>query len=290
MVSYRVHGKWILAGEHAVLRGGEALVFPVSSRYLDFEYHPGESPLSLNIEHAQQGLETAFWQVYERALTACGLKSTAFGGHLRLSSQIPVGAGMGASATLCAALALWFVEFGHIHASQRHAFAKSLEDLFHGESSGVDVAVALENRPLSFHRPADMVGFEPRWQPHFYLSYCGEPGDTAHCIAKVNELWQREPELAKTIDENMHKAVALAKRSLLNPEPEQELLRQAIEQARQCFIDWQLVSPKLATHMEELSRQGALAVKPTGSGLGGFVLSLWEEPPQDPEPLGLIKA
>lgn len=40
--------------------------------------------------------------------------------------------------------------------------------------------------------------------------------------------------------------------------------------------------------MNRLTAEGALAVKPTGSGGGGFVLSLWDRQP--PESLELLRA
>ena len=46
------------------------------------------------------------------------------------------------------------------------------------------------------------------------------------------------------------------------------------------------MSEGLQQHMNHLLSSGAIAVKPTGSGGGGFVLSLWEKRPRDE--LGLI--
>ena len=43
----RTYGKWILAGEHAVLRGCPALAFPLTSRSLHLEYHPENANLEV---------------------------------------------------------------------------------------------------------------------------------------------------------------------------------------------------------------------------------------------------
>ncbi len=44
-----------------------------------------------------------------------------------------------------------------------------------------------------------------------------------------------------------------------------------------------LISESLQQHMQQLLHEGALAVKPTGSGSGGYVLSLWESEPTNEE-------
>ena len=58
-----------------------------------------------------------------------------------------------------------------------------------------------------------------------------------------------------------------------------EMLSQAIHQARGCFERWGLASGEMGNHIQWLFSQGAYAVKPTGSGDGGYVLSLWRKPP-----------
>ena len=63
MPKFKTHGKWILAGEHSVLRGCPALVFPVRSRFLEFEHIASKEPLSVKIESGGSDLEMAFWGV-----------------------------------------------------------------------------------------------------------------------------------------------------------------------------------------------------------------------------------
>ncbi|MCJ8277460.1 MAG: hypothetical protein MJK18_11515, partial [Bdellovibrionales bacterium] len=146
MPSYKTHGKWILAGEHSVLRGCSALVFPVSTRFLEFEHIEGDQDLTVSIEAGGSDLEMAFWGVLEKALQQVGQSRSQLKGSLLMKSSIPVGAGMGASATLCVSLARWFTDLGFIKQDEQYDFSKSLEDLFHGQSSGVDVAVALNQK------------------------------------------------------------------------------------------------------------------------------------------------
>ena len=275
MQSYKVHGKWILAGEHAVLRGVPALVFPISSKYLELDYQANDEDFSVDFESKGNDLHIGFWAVFEKALELLSMKRCDLKGKMSLRNNIPIGAGMGASATLCVAVTKFFHSLGKIPEKKIFTFAKELEDLFHGKSSGVDIAVALYNKPLAFRAPDEIEDLSPKWRPHFYLSYCGKRGVTVDCVKKVEKLFEEKPGTAESIDKNMQQAVFEAMNSL---EKQKDLmgLGSAIERAEQCFEDWHLVSDALSEHMNELRKAGALAVKPTGSGDGGYVLSLWE--------------
>lgn len=215
MPKFKTHGKWILAGEHSVLRGGHALVFPVRSKFLLFEHIEEDQDFQLNIKNENRDFEMAFWGVLEKALHRVGHKRSDLKGELFLNSNIPVGAGMGASATLCVSLAKWFCSLGWLDEEEQYEFAKGLEDIFHGESSGVDVAVALRNQALEFQRPHSMESFMPIWQPHLYLSFCGKRGVTADCVRQVQKLWQTDEKKARQIDQRMEQAVQMAKQALL---------------------------------------------------------------------------
>jgi mevalonate kinase len=275
----QVPGKWILAGEHSVLRGSPALVFPLRSRSLQLSYHPEiQTPLQLELEgeHGPE-MHLLFWNVLDRACENCHIDRESLTGLLKLSSQIPIGAGLGASAALCVAIGQWFHALELIPESEIYEFSRSLENLFHGESSGVDIAVALSREGLRFVRGGERQALAPRWKPRWYVSYSGQRGVTLECVNQVKALIANQPDLGNKIDQDMQAAVAMAEKSLQLPENEGlPLLKQSMDLAKSCFDRWGLT---VDSHVQWLMDHGALAVKPTGSGAGGFMLSLWMQPP-----------
>ena len=269
-------GKWILTGEHAVLRGKSAIVFPMMSRRFILDYQAENTPLDIHFTGMMSDtLIQSFWEGMDRALLRLKLKRSDLSGHFVANNQIPVGSGMGASAALSVTLARWFAHQKKLKPEKITEFATDIEHLYHGKSSGLDIAGVQSKNGIIFSRGKSKP-LQIRWQPNFALSFSEETGNTAQCIAKVQQIQENHPELALKIDEQMQQSCDIAEQALQETrETGLNKLIEAMELGLQCFQQWGLVRNKMAEHIEILKQRGAFAVKPTGSGNGGYVISLW---------------
>ncbi len=286
----KVFGKWVLSGEHSVLRGCPALVFPLPCCFIEFSYWESDQPLSVQKEGVDlAGLDFSAAPLLEKALSLAGKTREDLRGRLKIKSQMPFGAGLGASAALCAGLALLFENKSWLEqptgCPSKQAFAQSLEDLFHGKSSGMDVAQALKGQALLYQNGKIRKFLPPfRRRPNLFLSYSGRRSATILAAAQVKDLLKKDPQTAALADKDMARASDLCL-SAISSESEREAegqLREGLDLGRASFQKWGLLSYDLEKHISDLKAAGSLAAKPTGSGLGGYVISLWG--PRRPPP------
>jgi mevalonate kinase len=198
---------------------------------------------------------------------------------------------MGASAALSVAIARWCQFQNWISEEELFEFSRQLENLFHGESSGVDIAVALSSQGIKFYRSQEYwPPIQLRWHPHWYLSYSGKKGMTSDCVNQVKKFGESHPLEARALDEKMLQSVELAEKALSASGSEEDLLqlKQSLDLGLESFSGWGLTTGVLGDHIQQLKDYGALAVKPTGSGDGGYVLSLWRQPPINVSPIDFI--
>ena len=170
------HGKLILCGEHAVVYGHPAVAFAVDlATSVTLEARPGPTAIDGAAADA-------------RLTEALRLVLPAEGFCVRVASSVPVGRGMGSSAALAVALvrARAALDGTTLDDDATYAAAMPCERVFHGNPSGLDVAVSVRGGCLRFTRgvPPTLEPLAPGpWQ--VVVLDTGVAGDTAALVAGV---------------------------------------------------------------------------------------------------------
>lgn len=277
-----LYAKCILAGEHAVLRGTSALVFPIKKYSIEMRFTPSAEAFQAQISGPYgEPLKFLFWGLLEIALKKVNKTRNDLKGKLEMVNYLPFGGGLGASAAISVGVGQLLANLGFVTKQDLFEFCRSLEDQFHGESSGADVAIAFYGSAIKYtrHQPAEV--FTPKWQPYIYLYYTGLKGVTIECVNHVKQLQNTDPKLFKDLDAQMHLAVQTCMQALSLDHPDQglPLLVEGLRQGQDCFQKWGLVPLEVEKAILKLKDFGAIQCKLTGSGGGGYLLGVWKDKP-----------
>jgi len=279
-------GKIILFGEHAVVYGRPAIAVPVSQvqARVIVTAMPRSDPGEVLIQAPDVGLEARLDELpadHPLASAVRGVLSTLGIARppacmVRITSTIPVAAGLGSGAAVTVAILRALPAFlGQALPNERiSALAYEVEKLYHGTPSGIDNTVITYAMPVYFVRGEPMQTLR---LPEPFTMVIGDTGissPTAIAVGDVRRLWQADPTGYEAIFDAIGKIAQAARQSIESGRP--ELLGSLMDENYALLHELNVSSPELDRLVEAARVAGALGAKLSGGGRGGNMIALVE--------------
>ncbi len=276
--------KLILLGEHAVVYGHPAIAIPFSDMRLHVTVEPAilAKPGSLRVISTDMQSDQLFYEMSDDQpikqmiillLEYLGIKSIP-SCTLRISSQIPLGAGFGSSAALAVGIMRALSAFlGHSLAEKElDQLAYQSEQFIHGRLSGIDTTVIAWEQAIYYQRGHAVEVLKPLNTLHFVIADSGERTPTVQSVAYLAMRLEREETIIKPRFHEIEKQVITAKHALHIGD--QQMLGEAMNQNQNILVDLGLSSPMLGKLVSAAREAGALGAKLSGGGQGGALIAL----------------
>lgn len=199
-------GKIILLGEHAVVYHSHAIAIPINQVQSKATITPlltapagtilvSAPNIQLDCSLDDLSENNPIGLVIRSSLNKLGV-STSLAFSIRISSSIPIAAGLGSGASVSCAIASAVSSFlGKPFTPQEVSdIAFDVEKLHHGTPSGVDNTVIAFNQPVYFQRGRDLQQQKVGKPMHFIIADTGIQASTADVVGAVREGRQADPE------------------------------------------------------------------------------------------------
>jgi mevalonate kinase len=262
--------KFLLSGEYSVLLSGPAIAVPLTALQLQYKECP-QKPKA--ITEPQIFLNQAIVKDQNKKDSVLSLRKIICPeeqppGIIDITTTIPIGKGLGSSAALCVAMARY-----HHPASSKEQIAQMALDgevLFHGSPSGVDPYCVSFAEPIVFTknpRTCETLSFETVKNAGlvFLLRDSGGEHSTKTQVEKV-----------MSRDLLIHELVSRAKSMLAAVSTDASRVAPNMREIQKILFEAGASSPEIEANIAELYSLGAQGAKITGSGRGGFVVSVFE--------------
>jgi mevalonate kinase len=269
-------GKVIIVGEHAVVYGARAVAVPLKSMRMDLELIPNNIGSEISLKLSGKELSHRISDVVKDALQILKLGQVPI--SIRGKSSLPIGAGLGASATLCIAVLRTIAKSVGIDLDRGtlSKLGNILEKRFHGSPSGLDTAVVAYEECICFQKdgPVDPViipeSNDPAKRWHFALIDSQVRASTLSMIQLAKPYFT-----SKKAQERIARFDALSQ-AVINGLKSYDFptVAEVLNEASHLLAAAGVVTKQLGEIISDCVKQGALAAKPTGAGGGGVVLAL----------------
>ncbi len=280
-ISASAPGKVILFGEHAVVYGRPALAVPVNqiqAKAIVLADPSGEitidAPdigLSASLESlpAEHPLAQAVHSVQER------LRLDALPGfRMKITSTIPVAAGMGSGAAVSVAIARAVSAFlGHpLPDEQISAVAFRVDQIYHGTPSGIDNTVITYAQPVWYVRGSPFERLVNSQPFTLIIANSGIASPTGLVVSDLRKRWVEKPSVIEPFFTRIG-AISREARHLIEIGRPEELGPLMISN-HDLLRSLDVSSPELDQLVDAALRAGALGAKMSGGGRGGNIIAL----------------
>jgi|CZKU01.1.fsa_nt_gi mevalonate kinase len=272
-------GKAILLGEHAVVYGIPAIAVGID-RGARAHATPGErGPSRLLVrgwnivvreDQPDHDLARAFRALLEVARGDCSAQGVTDPHAVEVEASLPPGGGLGCSAAIGVAIARALSPLASPEAIQERAMA--WEQVFHGNPSGVDAAVAARGGCVVFRRGEVIEPVRVRGPLELCIGNTGVASSTKTMVEGLARLRTRRPDM---VDNSFEAVRSLVQNARLAIEAGDQVALGRLMDLNQMLLAGLFVSTPEIERMCALARgAGALGAKLTGAGGGGCVVAL----------------
>lgn len=248
-------GKLILSGEHAVVYGEPAIAVPSSLGVtITLEEHDG--PLLL------PDLDPRLTEAWRKLLPE-------FGYHLTITTDLPIGCGMGSSAAISIATLRALAAAQDIPPSFSWLFEQGfiMERIFHGTPSGLDHAVSALQNPLLYRKEG------PEFHPlqlrelQLLVIHSNEPKQTIEMVKHVRTQYPNNRSIIQDIG-------AITTEIANSPHMSLSELGSLLTANHSLLKRLGVSTPTLDLLVETACTHGAYGAKLAGAGGGGICFAL----------------
>ncbi|MEI2696420.1 MAG: hypothetical protein V9E90_15230 [Saprospiraceae bacterium] len=262
--------KILLVGEYTILSGNAGLAIPFIKKFAHWKKESSS-------EH--EILKDLILYISENPTLSKYINLSEFrieiDNGLYLESSIPYGYGLGSSGTLCAAILDRFGINLPLQVAEIFSLLKELEHFFHGQSSGVDPAVAYFKKPIYIENnqiqilslnTADFI------ENHHINLLDSKLGRNTEALVEVF----KEKLKSESFKHSLIQELVPANKNLINAilHNQADAISSSWEQvSRKSFTLFEELIPEtIKSYWEEGMRTGAYYCKLCGAGGGGYFL------------------
>jgi mevalonate kinase len=283
-ISATAPGKAILFGEHAVVYGQPAIAVPINQvRARTMIIADPLAPTGqVRIQAPAIGLDTYLDDLPPDEPLVQGIQLTLRhlelprlpGCTIRVTSTIPIAAGLGSGAAVSVSLIRALSAFlgSPLPDDQVNKLAYEIEKVHHGTPSGIDNTVITYNQPIYFQRQQPIEFLTFRKPVHLVIGDSGIASKTSITVGRVRQGWQENPEAYEKMFEEIGEITRQARQAL--ERGDLSLAGRLMDENQRWLIQLGVSSPELENLIAAARNAGASGAKLSGGGGGGNMIAL----------------